>query len=387
METVCQKRPIEKVEKVQTKKRKKKIDTIKDLIEYTDNYLERDKKMLAEETREEIEYYKFCNGIESDEETPSQKEDIDFIVQEAYNDHYFPPDLLKLLNIREALTKLDKLVGMKSIKAQIINMVLYYIQDFHKNNENNENGENNDYLHTVITGGPGAGKTTIAAIIGEIYAGLGMLGYNQFKKLCRSDLVGKYLGHTAKKTKDALEICIGGVAFLDEAYSMAPRDSDRDSFSKEAIDTINEFLSEHKNDFAMIIAGYKDELDSTFFAMNPGLKRRFPWVFHIDDYSGEELLEIFKRKVDEIKWKLESNSIDKSFFEKNKSYFKFFGGDLETFLTKCKFAHVKRVFTETNAEKRVFTKEDINTGFESHKTHYGSKETDKFTSPPAFMYN
>jgi hypothetical protein len=226
-------------------------------------------------------------------------------------------------------------------------------------------------------------NTTVAEILGEIYSNIGILNNYKFKNLSRSDLIAKYLGQSAIKTKEALEDCIGGVAFIDEVYSLAPKDSDRDSFAKEVIDTLNQFLSEHKNDFVCIVAGYKDDVDKTFFAMNKGLKRRFPWRFDIEPYSEKHLVEILKKMIKDMEWDIEEGlepSLE-SLFKRNIDYFKYFGGDVETFLTKCKFVHVKRVFSSGN--RRVFNLEDFEKGMVSHIKHNDRKESDR---PPIGMY-
>jgi hypothetical protein len=226
-------------------------------------------------------------------------------------------------------------------------------------------------------------NTTVAEILGEIYSNIGILHNYKFTNLSRSDLIAKYLGQSAIKTKEALERCIGGVAFIDEVYSLAPKDSDRDSFAKEVIDTLNQFLSEHKNDFVCIIAGYKDDIDKTFFAMNKGLKRRFPWRFDIEPYSPTDLVLILKKMIKELEWDLEPGLEPQleTLFKNNKHYFKYFGGDVETFLTKCKFVHVKRVFN--TGQRKVFNLEDFEKGMESHTKHY---DREGESPPPIGMY-
>jgi len=225
-------------------------------------------------------------------------------------------------------------------------------------------------------------NTTVARIIGQIYAGLGILATDSFVQLKRTDFIGQYLGTTADKTLKTLTSCLHGVAFIDEAYSLAPKKGDNgDSFSKEAIDTLNQFLSEHKDDFVCIIAGYRQELDSTFFAMNAGLRRRFPWVFVVDDYTPEDLLQIFEKQVWEANWEIEEGAITSAFFKTNFKEFPNFGGDLETFFTKCKFAHVRRVFGKSNKEKGVLTKDDISEGFKKHLENKQRSE-----EPPMRMY-
>ena len=115
---------------------------------------------------------------------------------------------------------------------------------------------------------------------------------DNFITATRSDLVAKYLGQTADKTQKVIDSALGGVLFIDEAYSLGNQEQ-RDSFSKECIDTINENLTEKKTDFICIIAGYKDEIESCFFSYNSGLERRFPVRFTIEEYKPEELYLIF----------------------------------------------------------------------------------------------
>ena len=118
---------------------------------------------------------------------------------------------------------------------------------------------------------------------------------NIFKKVSKNDLVGQYLGHTAIKTRNIINQCLGGVLFIDEAYSLGSKDVD--IFSKECIDTLCEALSSHKNDLMVIIAGYEKELEENFFSVNQGLNSRFIWRYNIEKYSAKELMEIFIKKV------------------------------------------------------------------------------------------
>ena len=170
---------------------------------------------------------------------------------------------------------------MKCLKETVFYQILYYLQNMHLRDNSSE------YLHTMIYGTPGCGKTTVAQIIGKIYQTLGVLSRNGIFKIAhRDDFIAGYLGQTATKTQKLLKSCIGGILFIDEVYSLAPRENDKDSFSKEALDTLTAFLSEHKNDFCCIAAGYEEDVENCFFAMNKGLKRRFPWVHKIDNYTS-----------------------------------------------------------------------------------------------------
>jgi hypothetical protein len=150
----------------------------------------------------------------------------------------------------------------------------------------------------------------------------------------------------------------------------------RDSFSKECIDTINESLTEKKKDFICIIAGYKKEIDTCFFGYNPGLERRFPIRFTIENYNGPELFLIFKKKVVDCTWTLGEGVTDK-FFVDNYEHFKFFGGDMEVLFARTKRAHARRVFAAKTATKKEINMTDLAKGFESFKAHKKTKDKEK----------
>jgi SpoVK/Ycf46/Vps4 family AAA+-type ATPase len=175
---------------------------------------------------------------------------------------------------------------MRSVKDNIINQIVFFLQGL-----NNEDPDKNDMMHTVITGPPGVGKTELGKILGKVYKAMGILSSDKMKIVSRSDLVGKYLGHTAKKTQEVIDECKGGIMFIDEAYSLGNKEG-RDSFAKECIDTINQNLTERR-DFLCIIAGYRDALDDCFFSYNEGLKRRFSFRYDIEAYDANELKHIF----------------------------------------------------------------------------------------------
>jgi SpoVK/Ycf46/Vps4 family AAA+-type ATPase len=261
--------------------------------------------------------------------------------------------------IKEPLIELDNMIGMKSLKSNIVDQILYFIQELHKNN--NSSG---DFMHTVIYGPPGTGKTEIAKIIGKIYSKIGILNKGTFKKVTRSDLIAGYLGQTALKTQDVVKDALGGVLFIDEAYALGNPEK-RDSFSKECIDTLCEALSDNKDNLMVIIAGYENELKECFFNYNQGLHSRFSWRFKTDEYTGDDLYNIFLKKVNEIGWSIHQNSnITSCWFTKNKDWFKFYGRDIETVLAKTKIAHSRRVFCKPNDEKKKITLNDLEKGFE-----------------------
>lgn len=220
-----------------------------------------------------------------------------------------------------------------------------------------------DFMHTVIYGPPGSGKTEVAKIIGRIFSGLGILSKKTFKKVSRNDLVAGYLGQTAIKTKDIIKASLGGVLFIDEAYSLGNSEK-RDSFAKECIDTLCEALSEHKNDWMVIIAGYEKELNECFFNFNEGLNSRFTWRFKLEGYKAREMKEILEKKVTEYNWTIaEGENIQEAWFANRMEYFTTYGRDMETLFTKTKIAHSRRVFCLPKSVKTKITVKDLENGF------------------------
>jgi SpoVK/Ycf46/Vps4 family AAA+-type ATPase len=269
-----------------------------------------------------------------------------------------------LHKIKEPLTELNNMIGMKEMKENIVDQIIYYVQELHKINNTDVSG---DFMHTVIYGPPGTGKTEVAKIIGKIFSKLGILKKGTFRKVTRSDLVAGYLGQTAIKTRDVINECLGGCLFIDEAYALGNNEK-RDSFSKECIDTLCEALSNHKDELMVIIAGYERELNECFFAYNQGLDSRFTWRFKTEDYKAEDLYRIFLKKVKDIKWTVdeEDKKLGVKWFEDNLAYFKFFGRDIETLLSKIKIAHSRRVFCKNVSEKTKITYKDLEKGLQMY---------------------
>ena len=262
-----------------------------------------------------------------------------------------------LSKLVEPLTELKRMIGMPKLKKSILNQVIYFLQDFEEKNVH--------MMHTIIEGPPGSGKTEVAKILGKIYAKLGFLKKEKVISVKRSDLVGQYLGQTAIKTQKAIDSAKGSVLLIDEAYSLGNSEQ-RDSFSKECIDTINQNLSEEKSEFICIIVGYKNSLKECFFSYNAGLERRFPFRYTIDEYTHEDLMKIFKKLLVDYKWELvaEEKKLLK-FFEENRKVFEFNGGDLETLIQNAKITHSRRVFTLDSDVKKKLTIDDLENGLKA----------------------
>lgn len=279
---------------------------------------------------------------------------LELIEENPLEDHIeYNINMKGLHNIKDPLQDLSNMIGMKDLKESVVDQILYFIQDFHTKGEK-------DFMHTVIYGPPGTGKTEIAKIMGRLFSKLGVLKKNKFKKVTRTDLVAGYLGQTAIKTNEVIKDALDGVLFIDEAYALGNPEK-RDSFAKECIDTLCEALSDNKHRLMVIIAGYEHELKQCFFNYNQGLDSRFTWRFKTDDYSSDELKQIFRKKVVDSKWDI-TDEIKTSWFEKNKDYFSFYGRDMETLFAKIKIAHSRRVFCLDNDAKGKITLEDMNKG-------------------------
>jgi stage V sporulation protein K len=163
--------------------------------------------------------------------------------------------------------------------------------------------------HLVFTGNPGTGKTTVARILGEIYGNLGILSKGHFTEVDRTDLVAGYLGQTAPKTEKVIQSALGGVLFIDEAYSLVP-EGGTDIFGQEAVNTLLKMMEDNREDLVVIVAGYQAEM-SRFVDSNPGLKSRFARTINFEDYSPTELTQIFKVKCDQTGYLYSDETIDK----------------------------------------------------------------------------
>lgn len=201
--------------------------------------------------------------------------------------------------IKEIKAKLDRLVGLDKLK-RLVDELEAFVKIQQKRQENQLTTEPL-VMHMVFKGNPGTGKTTIARIFGELFKELGLLSEGHLKEVERADLVGEYIGHTAQKTKDAIEEALGGILFIDEAYSLA-RGGTRD-FGKESIDALVKGMEDNRDNLIVILAGYPQEMEE-FLETNPGLSSRFPIKVHFDDYTLDELIEIAELMLEEREYEL-----------------------------------------------------------------------------------
>lgn len=190
----------------------------------------------------------------------------------------------------ELLQEMDGLIGLESVKKSIHENITYL--NFTKlRKEKGFDDAGKIALHSVFTGNPGTGKTTVVNMLGKIYHKMGLLSKGHVNEVDRAKLVGEYIGQTAPKVKKAIDEARGGILFIDEAYSLARAGEDSKDFGKEVIEILLKEMSDGPGDLAIIVAGYPQEME-TFIDSNPGLKSRFSQYFSFDDYFPEELFEI-----------------------------------------------------------------------------------------------
>ncbi|MDO4983474.1 MAG: AAA family ATPase [Eubacteriales bacterium] len=192
-------------------------------------------------------------------------------------------------SFEELMAELDALVGLDEVKKDVKNLVnLMKVRKLRKDNDLPVPPMS---LHMVFMGNPGTGKTTVARLISSLYASIGVLSKGQLVEVDRSGLVAGYVGQTALKTQEAIKNALGGVLFIDEAYSLSS--GGENDFGREAIETILKAMEDHRDDLIVIVAGYTEPMKG-FLTSNPGLESRFNKYFFFPDYNGEQLLEIFK---------------------------------------------------------------------------------------------
>ncbi|GAB6180773.1 AAA family ATPase [Desulfotomaculum defluvii] len=197
------------------------------------------------------------------------------------------PEEINRKATQEILGELDQLIGLKSVK-KLVREIQAFVE-IQRLRQKEKLLFEPMVLHMIFKGNPGTGKTTVARIIGRLFKEMGVLPKGHLIEVERADLVGEYIGHTAAKTRDQIKKAIGGILFIDEAYSLA-RGGEKD-FGKEAIDSMVTSMENNKDNLIIILAGYQDEMNY-FLETNPGLRSRFPIHITFPDYSIEDLMNI-----------------------------------------------------------------------------------------------
>ncbi len=268
------------------------------------------------------------------------------------------------LDIEEAEKKLNNIVGLSEVKDFIINLKNHI--KFEKTNEINTDIS----YHMIFTGNPGTGKTTIARIVAQYMKGLGVLSRGQLVEVSRADLVAAYVGQTSIKTKEVIEKAIGGVLFIDEAYSLIQ--NSEDFFGIEAVDTLVKGMEDARDDLVVILAGYSKEME-VFLKSNSGLKSRFNYNVFFPDYSATELLEIVKKISQKKNYSIANDCIEalRSKLEQkqnlNSRISEGNGRLARNIVEKAIFRHSQHIFTKRNSNAckediYILTKQDFDLG-------------------------
>ncbi|MFJ8217170.1 AAA family ATPase [Bacillus cereus] len=212
----------------------------------------------------------------------------------------------------ELMEQLNRLIGMPQLKQDIQNIVnLIKIQQMRSSKGMKTVAMSR---HLVFTGNPGTGKTTVARLLSQIYRKLGILNSGHLVEVDRAGLVAGYVGQTAIKTDEVIKKAIGGVLFIDEAYTLS-----NDDFGKEAIDTILKRMEDYREELIVIVAGYPDKMLS-FIQSNPGLESRFNKYIQFDDYLPQELVQIFEMMCVEQNYCVDQEALDKVYTYAEKQF-------------------------------------------------------------------
>lgn len=200
--------------------------------------------------------------------------------------------------------ELNGYIGLPGVKREVNNLI--NMATVHRMRRQHGLPTVDMSLHMVFTGNPGTGKTMIARLMARVYRSLGILSKGQLIEVDRSGLVAGYVGQTAAKTAEVIEKARGGVLFIDEAYSLSSGENKND-FGQEAIDTLLKAMEDNREDLVVIVAGY-DKLMDDFIHSNPGLESRFNRYLHFDDYSVDEMVDIYKRQLKSGEYRLEEEA-------------------------------------------------------------------------------
>lgn len=267
--------------------------------------------------------------------------------------------------LEDVKTELSKVIGLAKVKEYVLNLETNYkVQQMREEKGFRKSGLS---MHMIFTGNPGTGKTTIARIVSKYLKAIGILSSGHLCEVTRADLVGQYAGHTAVKTEQVINGAIGGILFIDEAYSLC-RDKN-DAFGLEAIDALVKGMEDNRNDLVVILAGYEDEMNA-FLKANSGLKSRFPNIIRFEDYTVDEMYDIAKVTAESKGYKIDPSceSVLIEEFERHQIKGRNDSGNgrlVRNLIEKAVLNQSKRIVDDKTADLELLTVSDF--GFDKIK--------------------
>ena len=235
---------------------------------------------------------------ENDLSSSSDESSNDALHEDAENEEGIPTKLVLANEIKNPPGQLDALIGLAEVKEEVRNLTNLARYLMHRKAAGLPTPPFS--LHLSFVGNPGTGKTTVARLIGAIYKEIGLLRSGHVVEVDRAGLVARYSGQTASQVHAVFEQALGGVLFIDEAYTLVRSDDGDDNYGQEAVDTLLKLMEDHRDDIVVIVAGYPDEMH-TFIESNPGLRSRFSRELLFEDYSARDLTQIFYKMCQDNK--------------------------------------------------------------------------------------
>lgn len=267
--------------------------------------------------------------------------------------------ILREANIQEVLDQLDnELVGLAPVKERIREIAAFLVVSRARAQLGLE--ATTPSLHMCFTGNPGTGKTTVALRMAEILHRLGYVRKGHVVSVTRDDLVGQYIGHTAPKTREVLKKAMGGVLFIDEAYYLYRQENERD-YGQEAIEILLQVMENNRDDLVVILAGYKERMD-TFFRSNPGMSSRIAHHIDFPDYSADELMQIAQKMAATMNYSLDKHALEtlREYIDLRQQQPNFANArSIRNALDRARLRHANRIFELATSANSQMSAQDL----------------------------
>jgi stage V sporulation protein K len=295
----------------------------------------------------------------------------------------------KLIELQPVAKEISALVGLKNVKHRLFDMVMRDLVEMaspitnnNNNNNNNDKKDEDNLRHIAIMGEPGSCKTTLARLVAKLFLHTGRLSKGKVVYGSRSNMIGCHVGETAIQTKELVLKAIGGVLVIDEVYSFKG-----DVFAVEAMNTLNQLMSEYAQDLMVIVVGYEEDIRRNIFGLNKGLERRFAGnMFHTKVLTADQLVLVFHDKILKSPWRIEEpkeiTEID-FLIRTNSKDFVFGGADMVTLINQARHVACGRVWRDKGDMRLLIKLSDIE---KAHKRIKASRKSDDRHASALSMY-